>query len=250
MSDRLSAIPNSFYDLIVFVTPSVILAFGILIGLDGFAWTRSVRISEIGAINLVGILIAGLIASYEFGRIAEAWSAIVVQKPLAFLTKHTRLFQNPDFLASHADIHQYLGLASSADARQGDKWVIYLYSFIANPGLGGDLLKRYAWEKLSRSSAFTYALLSVTTAVFFLGHLLFSRPLPAGALGFGGYYYSPIVAVLMMVTYVEYYKRNSWNYDLLVKTTPVLMEALRLQREQLDSTLNVNLHFPQGRRGR
>lgn len=238
MVDRLGTIPNAFYDLIVFVTPSVVFAFGLLIGLDGVGWTHSLKLSELGAVNLIGLLIAGLVASYEFGRIAEAWSAVLVQRPLSFLVKHTRLFQSPDFLSKYIDVYATLGISGTSDGRDGDKWVIYLYGFIASPGLGEDLLKRYAWEKLARSSAFSYLILFLISVSYGLGHLFAKVPLPARSLGFGGVLYTVVTTILIVLTYVEYYKRNAWNHDLLIKTTPVLLEAMRVQ--QLSATVAPN----------
>lgn len=221
----LRAIPNVFYDIIVFVAPSLIATIGLVFGIKGDQTFAEAKIPDLGAINLVLILVLGLIGSYEIGRMAEALSALTVQRPLRWIGKHVSIFRNPDFLGSHPDIYGYLGLDAPPDGRRGDKWVIYFFASSVNPELGGDLLKRYAWEKLARSSALVYSYLFL--ASFAIGLLRQAGAIGSmgPALGFGSAAYTVGFGVMTALTYSEYYKRNCWNFDLMETTLPVFVTA-------------------------
>jgi len=221
MDERVSSIPNAFYDLIVFVTPSILLVTGVSIGVSGVDWIGDLEAP--GNLNtLVPVALLAVFGSYEYGRIAETWSAHVVQKPLGRLAK-LGILRNTDFLALHPYAYEQLGLPDAADGRPADKWVLYMFAFSRHAGIGGDLLKRYAWEKLSRSSAFTYALLFLASNIVGGLYLIRAVDLPAGKWGFGGWCFTLGSSLLVLATYVEYYRRNCWNYDLLMKVIPVLL---------------------------
>ncbi|HEX4433613.1 MAG TPA: hypothetical protein VH012_02210 [Acidimicrobiales bacterium] len=224
---RLSAIPNAFYDLIVFVTPTLVLGAGIAIGVNGTAWVGEIDLGELKAIEAIATAFIVVLLSYEYGRIAEAWSAVLVQRPLIWLNGKIPFMRSADFCRLHEDAYSYFGLSGAPQDRKGDKWVIYFYAFCASPALGSDLLKRYAWEKLARNSAFTYAILLTGSLVVALLDLAGLAQGPVGSDGFGSPAYSLAAAALTVVAYGEYYKRNVWNYDLLTRTSPVLLSAGR-----------------------
>ena len=168
----------------------------------------------------------GIVASYEYGRIAEALSAYLVQNPLKFLVKHTKFFNKEyknDFLKGREEIYKVLKLEEPYDGRKGDKWAIYLYAFSKNPLIGADLLKRYAWEKLSRNSAFTYAALLIISIGFIVRDVIVSQTFNYQSFQFGSLAYTTACLIMVFLTYVEYYRRNVWNYDLLTKAIPVLL---------------------------
>lgn len=219
-SDSLKYIPNAFYDMMVFIVPTMQFEVLCYIGWKGFniSWIKDVS----GTILIIAILSIVLL-SYEYGRMAEALSAYLVQKPLQFLGKHTRFFKHPDFLKERDNIYAVLGLNACYDGRVGDKWAIYLYAFHKKPAIGSDLLKRYAWEKLSRNSAFTYAVLLIISLFYssysiFCGKTIVWRPFRLGSGSF-----AVACAIMTYLTYVEYYRRNIWNYDLLTKAIPILL---------------------------
>jgi hypothetical protein len=222
MESKLDFLPNAFYDLIVFTSSTV--TFGVVIAI-GVGWTNLAQIQHVGIVDatLLGIII--LIVGYEYGRIAEAWSALVVQSPLRFLSKHKIGFGDPMFLAEPTGVDAAFDLPTFAESRNGGKWAVYYYATVVNPRLGSDLLKRYAWEKLARNSAFNNALILV--ASFVAAGLRFAHvALPfGGAWTFGGLGFTCAVAVAVGVTYFEYYQRNCWNMDLLRRVMPVLRRA-------------------------
>ena len=227
--ERFKALPNAFYDLIVFVIPTLLLALGGTIGFRGIEIFSLIDLSKLKTLSSILALMVALVVSYEYGRIAETWSAILVQNPLKFIAKHTPFLSSPDFLSGHPHALNILKLSPTYDGRTADKWVIYFYAFVASPVLGSDLLKRYAWEKLSRSAAFSYGILtisSILTAVYnyFLPQSIFV----SGTGCFGSWIFSSLVLILSILTYYEYYKRNVWNFDLLTKITPVLITAYKL----------------------
>jgi hypothetical protein len=224
---QLSAIPNAFYDLIVFVTPTLLLGVGIVIGVKGTSWTRQLDLGDVKAIEAITTALLVVLLSYEYGRIAEAWSAVFVQRPLIWLNRKLPFMKSDDFCRLHEDVYTYFELPGAPPDRKGDKWVIYFYAFCASPALGSDLLKRYAWEKLARNSALTYVMLLVASLVVALLHLLGIVQKPVNSDGFGGLVYSAVAAALTVIAYGEYYKRNVWNYDLLTRTSPVLLNAGR-----------------------
>lgn len=220
-SESIKYIPNAFYDMMVFIVPTT--QFGVLcyIGCRGFdiSWIKDVS----GTILIIAVLCIVLF-SYEYGRMAEALSAYLVQKPLEFLGKHTRFFKHPDFLKKRDNIYAVLGLNACYDGRGGDKWAIYLYAFHKKPVIGLDLLKRYAWEKLSRNSAFTYAVLLIVSLFYSLYIIFLGENIVWMPFRFGSGSFAIVCAIMTYLTYVEYYQRNVWNYDLLTKAVPILLD--------------------------
>lgn len=234
-SGRLSGFPNVFYDLIVFVTPSLTAALGVAFGATGTGWLHHLHLADVAVLNAIGFAVVALFLSYEYGRVAEAWSALLVQRPLKYLNRHVRWLRNEDFCCDHVDLYDYLSLRKPADGRSGDKWVLYIFDALVSPAIGSDLLKRYAWEKLARSSAFTYVVLLLTSLLFAVLASISLVGLPAGSIGFGGVWYTLAVAALALVATVDYFKRNAWNHDLLTRTAPVLIEARRLTEARLSA---------------
>ncbi len=224
---RLSAIPNAFYDLIVFVTPTLLFGIGIAIGINGTDWVSKLDFGDVKAIEAIATATLAVLLSYEYGRIAEAWSAVLVQRPLIWLNKKVPFMKSADFCRLPEDVYTYFNLPGAPSDRRGDKWVIYFYAFCASPTLGSDLLKRYAWEKLSRNSALTYGILLLASVAVALLDLIGLVQKPVSPGGFGGLGYTLVVAALTVIAYGEYYKRNVWNYDLLTRTSPVLLSAGR-----------------------
>lgn len=230
MEEKLgSSIPNVFYDLIVFASSTALFLVGILLGVGLFEgdWYEG-----LGAANILLIFAALLFLSYEYGRIAEAWSAVIVQSPLAFLSKYLPFLGSPDFLAELDNVEESLKLESLPASRKGGKWVVYYYAMLVCPKLGTDLLKRYAWEKLSRNSAFTFCILMIISFVCRI--LLWCKvELSFGEKWtFGTWEYSIPVLLMACITYYEYYRRNCWNNDLLRKVLTVLYKAEQLKNNK------------------
>jgi len=222
-SDSFKYVPNAFYDVMVFIVPTVQFAVGVGLGIFSFDTTW---IPSLDSSTLVILFAVSLVASYEYGRMAEALSAYLVQSPLRFLVKHTKFFNNEyknDFLKGREEIYKVLNLNEPYDGRKGDKWAIYLYAFSKNPSIGADLLKRYAWEKLSRNSAFTYAALLIISIGFIVHDVVGLQTFNYQSFQFGSLSYTIACLVMVFLTYVEYYRRNVWNYDLLSKAIPVLL---------------------------
>ena len=233
-SDGIKYVPNAFYDMMVFIVPTAQLAVGIWIGVSNFNldWVASLN-----ATTLIVFFVTGIIASYEYGRIAEALSAYLVQNPLRFLVKHTKLFNaeyKGDFLKGREEIYKVLKLKDPYDGRKGDKWAIYLYAFSKNPSIGADLLKRYAWEKLSRNSAFTYASLLIISVGFIVRNMFFLHLFDYETFQFGSLWFTIICLVMTFLTYIEYYRRNVWNYDLLTKAIPILLANIKSTSSKKD----------------
>lgn len=234
-----SAFPNIFYDLIVFISPSVLLVVGLVVGLGGWPFVRMGGAQiDLGATDIFIVLVALLLLGYEYGRLAETLSSPFVAGLLRFLASKDLFFRNPDFNAlltrevdalPHSDILE--------QERKGSKWTIYFFAALIAPDIGRDLLKRYAWEKLSRSSAMTFCFLFLFSFVFFVIRSLGWTHEIFGNWGFGSLSYTIVTALLTVATYYEYYQRNAWNNDLLSKTLPVLLYAakLRLNRSSADS---------------
>lgn len=219
-SDGLKYIPNAFYDMMVFVVPSVQFIVGTMIGFNSFDIRR---ITNVSAESIIALTVLIMVFSYEYGRIAEALSAYVVQSPLKWLNKRGIIFRNQDFLKEREEIYKILGLTDCYDGRKGDKWAIYLYAFTKNTLIGSDLLKRYAWEKLSRNSAFTYFVLFLLSLIVIVIRYAPIHVDVFNDVSFGTILYTVTCFLLCIFTYIEYYRRNCWNYDLLTKSLPILI---------------------------
>lgn len=220
-TEGIKYIPNAFYDMMVFIVPTMQLCAFSYIGL--FSVDIS-KIQSISGISLIVFILVAVCFSYEYGRMAEALSAYLVQEPLKFIRKHTKFFKHKDFLRERKKIYDVLGLQKCYDGRKGDKWAIYLFAFYKNPAIGSDLLKRYAWEKLARNSAFTYAILLIISIVSCIYFYFSGRGIVWLPFNFGSGSYTLVCAFLTYLTYVEYYKRNIWNYDLLTKAIPIILK--------------------------
>lgn len=226
MTERLdSAFPNVFYDLIVFVSPSVVFAFGLAVGFRLLPPAGGLSAVDIGTVDFFVIALGVLLFGYEYGRMAEALSATIVSGLLIQLRKRLNILRDPDFCARLPTEQLSLDV-DAAEYRHGSKWAIYFFASLVAPDLGRDLLKRYAWEKLSRSSAFTFGLLLLIALVMGTYSLVTTCE-PAESWGFGSVRLTGLLMVLTFAAYYEYYRRNCWNNDLLVKTLPVLLLAKR-----------------------
>jgi len=229
MLEKVDFFPNAFYDFIVFIGSTVVFFGGLFVGFGGLnrMGNLELQLQGIDVLLIFGMLI---LIGYEYGRIAEAWSAVIVQKPLQFISSHTPFLKSKDFL-SKPPIPKELGIVfpSMPEAKRTDKWTIYFYASMVHPGLGSDLLKRYAWEKLSRNSAFSYCILFIIS----ISSMIFQRVLKLsdfGSWSFGTTELSVLIGIMTLLTFYEYYKRNCWNNDLLIKAMPIL---ITLQRHRL-----------------
>jgi hypothetical protein len=232
-----SSVPNIFYDLIVFITPSVLLLLGLAVGLYGWPLPiKSEAISKIGTVNLFLLILCVLFAGYEYGRLAETLSSPFVAEPLKYLSRKKIIFGNPDFNADLTAEVQRLDLPSElGPGRMGSKWTIYFFASLVAPPLGRDLLKRYAWEKLSRSSAFTFLVLFFFSLVLLLLNVCGLDVISTKSWSFSSVKYTIISFIMCVLTFYEYYRRNSWNNDLLSKVLPVLLLAQKDKLSDLRS---------------
>lgn len=226
-------LPNAYYDAIVFVTPGVMFMTGVAIGLGNLInWNQAQKFNW-NAVNLVIAIIVIWLLGYEYGRIVSAWSSIFVQAPLRLIARKTAILNNPDFTTSLYESVKSLNLEGLEEVYTGSKWTIYYYAMLVNSTIGGDLLKRYAWEKLARSSALTFLILFTTSSTWkILSELFKNVPAPNTPFSFGTPLFTIINGFLMILTYYEYYQRNCWNNDLLRKVVPVLLLAGELKKSE------------------
>ncbi|MCD4744689.1 MAG: hypothetical protein K8R58_00140 [Bacteroidales bacterium] len=237
-------IPNFFYDLIVFVSPSVLFLAGLSLGISGI--TKKVFLeyaSNLGAVDIIAYTALILLLSYEYGRMSEALSSLFVAFPIGFFKKKNIFFKSEDLFLDMTSQVDLLNLPYSQSAsKKKTRWQIYFYALRFCPEIGSDLLKRYAWEKLSRSSAFTYLILFFTSFIILIIQLFTEKSIVFGTFGFGSIIYTLISLILMLLTYYEFYKRNCWNNDLLVKILPVIL--MNLEKQEKDKTVENRVDCP------
>lgn len=219
-TESIKYIPNAFYDMMVFIVPTAQAFFWGFIGTVNIGYLKNVEFTIPFIITFAVFII---VSSYEYGRIAEALSSYLVQDVLKAIRRRTGLFANEDFLKGRQGIYTVLNLKECYDGREGDKWAIYMYAYDKKPAIGMDLLKRYAWEKLSRNSAFTYAILLIISLTKFIIMLINGISLHLFPFDFGSISFTSFCIIMSILTYTEYYRRNVWNYDLLTKTIPILL---------------------------
>jgi hypothetical protein len=233
-----SSFPNIFYDLIVFVSPTVVLAAGLISGAGG--WHLLVQaFSGLAATALVVVLLGLVLLGYEYGRLAEALSSSLVAAPLRFLAKRHIFLHNSNFNMSLERECDLLPIWKELPQMRRDKWSLYFYASIVAPHLGRDLLKRYAWEKLSRSSAMTFLILASLSWIRIFGSTMCLLNRQTQAWGFGSVLYTTVATLFTIAVYYEYYQRNAWNNDLLCKTLPVLLYAAKFGPH-----MSYNIGFP------
>jgi hypothetical protein len=202
-------IPNFFYDLIVFMTPSLTLLSGILCGL-GFNNSHflcdNFSIMKFTGIDSAFLIIAGffvlLLIAYEYGRLAEALSTCIGTMILYLRSRKLLFTKQPDYSIDFKNAINMLNLTESLDDKRMDKWTIFFYALRFQPIIGIDILKRYAWEKLSRSSAFTFGVLFLISSSLGIMKLLHIHNifnyyiLEMGVFGFGSLIYNISVDAL------------------------------------------------------
>lgn len=221
-------IPNSFYDVIVFITPSTVFALGVFVGLQVDVGTLSNKIEQSSVSFVVLSLILLVFLSYEVGRSIEALSSLFVSRIIRKFSIHS------DYSYDFTDAVKQLNVGLPVDSgRVNNKWTIYFYALLHVPHIGQDLLKRYAWEKLSRSSAFVFLILFITSLISLVYIMFIGSDSPAGYYGFGSFIYTFVSGGLTLSAFYEFYKRRCWNNDLLVKVIPVLVDAAKLNTSQV-----------------
>jgi hypothetical protein len=226
-------IPNIFYDVIVFLTPTLTFCLGLAIGFSLYRriWDSIVKGGSATLSLLAGILVI-FFFGYEFGRLAETFSDVFVAAPLRFLSRKNILFKNCDFQRDLSNQVASLSIVNELfEGRGKSKWSLYFFALEHTPYIGADLLKRYAWEKLARSAAFAFLCLSVLSALFLLHNIIFSQQLYSSRFQVGSFSFFFACAFMYLVCSVDYYKRNCWNSDLLITTMPIIVDAV-VRREK------------------
>lgn len=233
------SVPNVFYDLIVFVSPSVLLVVGLIIGFNGWPITYIIEKKfNIGAINFLFVLLFFIFIGYEYGRLIETLSSPFVSKPLKFLHRHRILLKDPDFKMDLSREVESLSLGPlEGCSKSGGKWAIYFHATLVCPHIGLDLLKRYAWEKLSRSSALTFLILVFLSLLFHFYEPHGVKQLIPSKWLISSWIYTAVMATLCIAAYFEHYQRNSWNNDLLAKIIPVLILAEKIKFAENTSSI-------------
>jgi hypothetical protein len=218
--------PNIFYDIIVFLTPTITFLFALSIGLHDriTVLARDPAFSiDIATMILVGLAL--FFASYEFGRVAETYSDVFVARPIRWLHKRGWLFKNPDYNVDLSEQVRMTGVDGDLFfGRAKSKWTIFFFALEYIPHVGSDLLKRYAWEKLARSSAFAIFLIFMVSVLMYGYHLITGYE--ASPWAFGSIELTLVSLFLYLVWTFDYYQRNCWNCDLLITTMPVIVAAV------------------------
>lgn len=224
--ERFGAVPNFFYDFIVFVAPTIGIAAGISLGLTGSFDIIEQWLKSIGLVGAIGMSLLIFFASYEYGRLAETYSDLFVGRVVNYVRRWgvRWLFQDSDYRRNLSEEISKLPLPElDLKDRRDSKWTVYFFALYVNPKIGEDLLKRYAWEKLARSSAFSAFVLLVASVLAFLYHVAFGPGAKLPLFQFGGIAYTGFAFLLYVILLVDYYKRNCWNNDLLMSVLPVLI---------------------------
>jgi hypothetical protein len=223
MFDKLPVVPNFFYDFIVYLIPTIGLVLGISLGMTGNVAGLEKIVSNAGVVEAITTILLLFFASYEYGRLAETYSHFFVGSVISHLS-HLGVFKNSDFRrAMTFQVSQLPIKIEQLEGRTADKWSIYFFSYVVNPDIGNDLMKRYAWEKLARSSGFTVLLLFTISVALYVRHNLENSVSLHDDLSFGGIRYPIVMGCLYVALLIDYYKRNCWNNDLIIKTLPILI---------------------------
>lgn len=248
-------VPNFFYDLIVFMTPSLTFTLGIIIGLGDYGIKvirkdlESVKLEGLDSLVIViFVFILFLFIAYEYGRIVEVLSTSISDVITSLRSKRILFTKQGHYNIDFKTEIAKLNLAEMLGHDRIDKWTIYFYAMRFQPAIGSDILKRYAWEKLARSSSFTFgilfcvSILMASTRIFKLESLLGYRFLDTGIFGFGSLAFTLGSFVLFTVTCYEFYIRRSWNNDLLAKLLPIigLPDNFVLHRMETSDTRTVS----------
>jgi len=185
---------------------------------------------NVGTINFLFVLLFFIFIGYEYGRLIETLSSPLVSNPLKFLHKHRIFLKDPDFKMDLSKEVESLNLGPvEGCSKSGGKWAIYFHATLVCPHIGLDLLKRYAWEKLSRSSALTFLILLILSLLFHFYKPSGIKQLIPSEWLIASWKYTAVMATLCIAAYYEHYQRNSWNNDLLARILPVLILAEKIK---------------------
>ena len=218
--------PNLFYDAIVFLTPTITLLAGVLVGIRHLflPYLKSEMKLDTGTTAVLAVIL--FFMSYEFGRLAETYSDVFVGSPLRAFHKKGLLFKSKDFALDLSDQVLILGIPEELFfGRTRSKWTLFFFALEYVPLVGADLLKRYAWEKLARSSSFCGFILAIASFAVMGWDNAHSWTAPQ--MTFGSWSYTCAAALLYLISAIDYYKRNCWNNDLLITTMPVILSGVQ-----------------------
>jgi hypothetical protein len=237
MESRTFVFPNLFYDVIVFLTPTLTFLIGVSEGLGVLddLW-RSLSAGQGSGLSILVVSFIIFFVGYEYGRLAETYSDIFVGTPLRFLRRIGLLKKDGDFgrLLSHQV--ELLGInLEMFEGRTTSKWTLYFYAMQNAPLVGADLLKRYAWEKLARSAGFSFFLLFIISATIHGNNLVFGTSEYLLNWQFGTPEFLIVSFSLYVMCVIDYYRRNAWNADLLITTLPVIIDDVRRRKYWKDS---------------
>jgi len=228
IDSRSLAFPNLFYDIIVFLTPTLTLLIGLAVGtgvLSGL-WA-SISSEQGGGLLVFVVSLVVFFVGYQYGRLAETYSDVFVGAPIRIAKKLGVLGKNGDFGKSLDYQVKLLGIdPGHFQGRTKSKWTLYFYAIQNEPLVGADLLKRYAWEKLARSEGFSFFLLFSLSASVHLNNSLTGNNVLQTNFQFGSMVYLVVAFILYLVAMIDYYKRNAWNADLLITTIPLIVDAV------------------------
>jgi len=204
----ISTIPNMFYDLIAYFFSGSIFFFLVLI--LSYPFDSIIKFIE-GNTNTKNIIIILLSISfiYIWGQVASTFSSYLVKKPITFLLKRILKKVNDGFFFKHDELLKNFSILEYYPEKlKGNYWTILYYIFLVSPNIGLDLMKRYARCKLARINSFNFLLLGIYSLLLLIFNISQIEI---------KFLYSLILFFLTFIMYCDYYQRQKWFNDIIIK---------------------------------
>ena len=217
------SIPGAFYDLIVYYA-SVVLFIAVFIVSSVELVTLAKSASSIKTLDKIFLLLFVLSVGYVYGQLSSALSSYFIKKPVSKLARAFGFKSYKDYKFDFFyDDKSFELLGECGKGLKGNYWTLIYYIKLNAPEISDDLMKRYARVKLARTNAFNFLVLFILS----LATLWIDRV----ALKFGLFdaYLSPkwwavIFLFVSLVFSVEFYQRQAWLGDILIKVYSAFYE--------------------------
>jgi hypothetical protein len=211
------SIPDAFYDIIVYMGSSIVFFF-FLITIAPIEELLEDIVYRWGLLDKIILVVAAVAFGYIYGQLASTLSYHFVKRPMNRIVRRFRLKSSSDYFFDYPSLLEDFEMFDRIDVKKKDRnyWTLIYYIKMIHPDVGSDMVKRYARCKLARIGAFNFLVLIV------LAISLFASGIATSENAFLPGYLDPIAIVgvlllLLVASWFEFYQRQSWFGDFLVK---------------------------------
>lgn len=227
MKESLKSVPIIFYDLIVYYGSSFFLISAICVAFIGYhnCVQFMAKLSTSGV--TIGIILL-ISFCYVYGQLASALSAVIIKKPINYIIRRLKPKSEDDYFFNYfGNCNDFPVLEYTGKSVKKNYWTIIYFIKLIYPSVADDLLKRYARCKLSRVNALNYFFLCILSLSFhFLKKCNHIPNIIPHHMSF--FLWAFLFLIISLVFCWEFYQRQCWFGDILVKMFAAVTKALEM----------------------